>query len=354
MTPTAADARQWGTGNFVTQAHGALCGALSPREDTDHQKAASLTRVTVSTPWERSVSFAGHKVLSTGHSLPYVGPPLDQRTQDALSGRSLSPAKHMVPSAGHRVPIPGRSFRRVPSAGTASCPGGALSAHRGAAHPTRTRRLQERTSRLGRSLLPQRSAAHPRGRGPPSPHRPGCASNPAARRGDPGAGVYRVWGRWSGPHPPALRGLSHLPRAYINAAARVPAALPSGHAAPAGCRRPALGAAAGSAGPAAPARSPPSPPPSASATSASAAASASASASAPAAPPPLLAPPQPPQPRARAHAGVESAPDADVRAPVPGGVGRGGGGDGAGTGRGRGGGGAEPVSQLTHGRNREG
>lgn len=133
----------------------------------------------------------------------------------------------------------------------------------------------------------------------------------------PGAGVHRVWGRWSGPHPPALRGLSHLPRAYINAAARVPAALPSGHAAPAGCRRLALGAAAGSAGPAAPARSPSSPPPSASATSASAAASASASASAPAAPPPRLAPPQPPpQPRARAQAGVESAPDADVRAPA--------------------------------------
>lgn len=40
------------------------------------------------------------------------------------------------------------------------------------------------------------------------------------------AGLDRVWGRWSGPRPPALRGLSHLPRAYINAAARVPAALP--------------------------------------------------------------------------------------------------------------------------------
>lgn len=53
----------------------------------------------------------------------------------------------------------------------------------------------------------------------------GCASHPAARRG-PGAGLYRVWGRWSGPQPPALRGLSHLPRAYINAAVRVPVALP--------------------------------------------------------------------------------------------------------------------------------
>lgn len=51
--------------------------------------------------------------------------------------------------------------------------------------------------------------------------RQGPRSSPRAR-----APHHRVWGRWSGPRPPALRGLSHLPRAYINAAARVPAALP--------------------------------------------------------------------------------------------------------------------------------
>lgn len=167
-------------------------------------------------------------------------------------------------------------------------------AHRGAAHPTRTRRLQERTSRLGRSLLPQRSAEHPRGPRPALNAPPGMRQRPRSPR-RARTGVYRVWGLWSGPRPKALRGLSHLPRAYINAAARVPAALPQVTLWPwaAGVWLWALRRA----------RRAPRPRPGAPRRRLSLSHLSFKplpQASAPAAPPPLLAPPQPPQPRALA------------------------------------------------------
>lgn len=274
--------------------------------------------------WEQVLSL-GYKISIPGLSLPLAG------HRVSLSGRSLPSAGQRSPpgvqdplSPGHRSPRPGTRFTSPGAAsspmGTGPLPGGqgpprqaqpppvrgALSAHRCAAHPTRTRRLQERTGRLGRSLLPQRSAAQRirEDAARPLPAPPGMCQPPAARRGPR---VCRVRGRWSGPHPPALRGLSHLPRAYINAAARVPAALPRVTLRPP--------AAAGWLWTLRRARLAPRPRPGAPrrrrlslSLSLSRCHSLSrcrclslCSAPAPAAPPPLLAPPLPPQPRARAH-----------------------------------------------------
>lgn len=87
----------------------------------------------MSTPWERSVSFAGHKMLSLGVAFPLwdigLGSPSSEfRVYSAghrvpslcpSSGRRLASAEHMVPSAGHKVPIPWCSFlsseHRVPT-----------------------------------------------------------------------------------------------------------------------------------------------------------------------------------------------------------------------------------------------
>lgn len=62
MASTAADAP--GTQNFVTRAHSSHVSSEPLGGARTTKKAASLTQATVSTPWERSVSFAGHKVLS--------------------------------------------------------------------------------------------------------------------------------------------------------------------------------------------------------------------------------------------------------------------------------------------------
>lgn len=74
MTPTAADARQSGHSELRHLGAQRPVWSSEPSGGTrTTKKQPPLTRVTVSTPWERSVSFAGHKVLSIGHSLPYVG-----------------------------------------------------------------------------------------------------------------------------------------------------------------------------------------------------------------------------------------------------------------------------------------
>lgn len=175
----------------------------------------------------RSFPPAGHRIPLPECSLPSAGQRSPPGVQGPLPGAQ-------VPSARHTVHFPGATSTPM---GTGTLPGveGPLRGHS---------LLSE-----GRTLCsPRRSASHadaaPPGADKPSWAQPppaaqriredaarppraarGCASHPAARRG-PGAGLYRVWGRWSGPQPPALRGLSHLPRAYINAAVRVPVALP--------------------------------------------------------------------------------------------------------------------------------
>lgn len=220
------------------------------------------------------VPSAGHRVPIPGRSFRVTQGVSSPGAASLLLGTSpfsrtqgLHP-RASFPPAGHRVPLPGCS---IPSAGQRSSPGiqgplpgaqvpsarqtvhfpGATSTPMGTGPlpgvegPLRGHSLLSEGRTLG---SPRRSASHadaaPPGADKPSWAQPppaaqriredaarppratrGCASHPAARRG-PGAGIYRVWGRWSGPQPPALRGLSHLPRAYINAAALVSVALP--------------------------------------------------------------------------------------------------------------------------------
>lgn len=140
----------------------------------------------------------------------------------------------LLSSAWHTIPHPGRSLlsdgHGSPPWSTGSSPRAQPpvgEAHGRLAAAQRIPRGRG-ASRSGRAVLgaaSSRSAAHPSGPRPALRAPPGMRQRP---RSPPRAraGLDRVWGRWSGPRPPALRGLSHLPRAYINAAARVPAALP--------------------------------------------------------------------------------------------------------------------------------
>lgn len=190
--------------------------------------------------WEQVPSL-GYKVCIPGPAFPLQG------TGSPFRG-AVSPLLGKGPLPGVQGPLPGA---QVPSArqtvhfpGATSTPMG-TGPLPGVEGPLRGHSLLSEGRTLG---SPRRSASHadaaPPGADKPSWAQPppaaqriredaarppratrGCASHPAARRG-PGAGIYRVWGRWSGPQPPALRGLSHLPRAYINAAALVLVALP--------------------------------------------------------------------------------------------------------------------------------
>lgn len=131
------------------------------------------------------------------------GPP-SRCAVSLLLGKGLFPGyrvpspEHRSPPPRHTIPLPGRSLlsdghrfpsleSRVLSAGTTSGPRGARSARRGAAHPTRTRRLQERTDEPSWAQPPPAAQRIQGDRGPPSARRPGCASDPAARRPRPGS-----------------------------------------------------------------------------------------------------------------------------------------------------------------------
>lgn len=109
---------------------------LSPREGHGPTKSSLFPRVTVPTPWQRSVSFAGHKALTTGHSLPYV----EYRVRISLLGAqsiicrlqgSLLPVTHLhlcgalgPPPLGAVSPLPSTwsllQGTKSPSPGTSS------------------------------------------------------------------------------------------------------------------------------------------------------------------------------------------------------------------------------------------